>query len=167
MRLYASQGAQADRVALLSESHDPSLHIVLHADADICVLMSHQDDAVIRDGDAPGFVFEAYVSSAHPKIIANFCDEEDAKIGFQWNGAFFPYHASEIDDVTPVDQSDLSHPGAIGAKVPERYEPYETLHAAWSNRDSKEIQKVLDAIRLGEEDQRDQQSADATAADNS
>ena len=125
--------------------------VVLYADADIAVILYTCEDGSIRDGSGPVWELDTFVSEAHPAVIAaSVYPPGDIQL-FEWNGVKYVYGTMEINDYSPIDQSDLTNPGAIAAKTPEMYEPIDSLIACWSNPASDEIKEILASLRRADE----------------
>jgi hypothetical protein len=141
IKMTKSQNAEADRQALLNACADrQSCNIVLYADDEMLAYIMLDEET----GGRPYFVIWTMLSDKQPwaKEDAAFPTTEP----FEWEGRKYLPMTTEISQVTPVDQSDLSSPGAIAAKTPEQYETYESMHACWSNPESKEIKDSLASI---------------------
>jgi hypothetical protein len=154
MRLRKSTSPDVDKATLLAGA--PGDAVVLYADDTALILLMLDKQATIRnDDDAEGFVIWSAVSDRFPWAIAD-AQAVDSRRGatkldvMEWEGRRYPVGTLEISDVTPVDQSDLSYPGAIAARTPEQYQPYDTFHALWSTGGDG-VAEVLESIRRREE----------------
>jgi hypothetical protein len=142
MKINKSVSASEDKAAV-----ERGEGVALYADDTVIVMLIRDDEGFVRDQTAPAWVFESFLSEKYPAVVARSCNAEEAAASkFEYNGVTYIGRSANIEDVTPVDQSDLTYPGAIAAKTPEMYESFESLHAAFTNPESDEIQSMLDSI---------------------
>jgi hypothetical protein len=171
----------ADTAILLAPEND---NVVLYADDTILVFIWRDDEGSVRHEVGPSYVIESMIARgrfAWADADALGCDN----VGYrrtaeglplaartepstvEWNGRHYLTGSLNIEENTPVDQSDLTYPGAIAARTPEMYQPLDTLLNDYRNPDSQPMRELLDSIRRRDESERDQKAAVATAADNS
>ena len=125
--------------------------VVLFANEDALVVLLRCEDRVVRDDAGGVWEVDTFVSLKHQSLIDASVYPPGHVEPFEWNGVTYSFGSYEIADVTPVDQSDLTNPGAIAAKTPEMYEPIDSVIACWTNPESAEIKELLASIQRGDE----------------
>jgi hypothetical protein len=140
--------------------------VVLYADDTVIVYAWRDEEGIVRDETAPAIIVESAVcrgkfawadadaiaatAIAHALALPSVAEPQSV----EWLGRKYLTGTINIEDVTPVDQSDLTNPSAIAARVPGMYQSLETLLDDYRNPQSEPMQEMFKGIRDRDEYER-------------